>query len=637
MMRTEGLFQNLFRTESDINVKFFSEGLKNTALQQKATRGTLRMKAFSPDELHQYTTWDHEAITTNLQRSISLGPPVPDQTMWLWYAFHYTMQERFACVGPGGTETPTSRLLAGTNNLLKTKFFPFQRMFYLKVQREVDAAILKHRKDTVVANLQKIPQHGTIHKAVAGASFISRPAPHMLMRTAAPQDRFNTNALMTALLESSNEPPVTAENSQGETLVSSTAPQSIARHAKLWQNAIENGRVNLNGLDVQNVAFATTDAEGHLAQIPATSIASSRPGVEVARIPAVHAMRSFAAVPHNPMTSALQTTHELPGGSILDNHQLQANPSQAAPAGYVLTGDVRLFGILPAKLYSSHGTAGNGGTHEIVTLSAPVLLATLFPDLADGDFGAVRFENVQFRYDDGLLLNSQPPGTWLEADMVFEGPFQPIADIMKSVFHQTNPRMHVELCIGVNHNWTTLQMPSNFAISGSLQDISVDFADVVKFTMMGVTINFNTVVTSYPYGEKKEMVFSFFGTAQVKVPGSVVPLSVDYNMAMDGNFIDLSLTLKDEAWQNAFGIHGLALSSVDFGTSFDYKSIRRSTGFRVGAIVVSESTTYNLSGYWNQGEWGLIATVYDVDLEGILSSFSGILGGKLVKVSRGPK
>src|SRR5205823_14643231 len=111
-----------------------------------------------------------------------------------------------------------------------------------------------------------VPQVGTVHVADHKTAFISRPVEHTA-------DAFNTNALLTALLASSDEPPVTADNTAGQTLVDSTAPQNMA-HASLWEDVLRHPVVQVNGVELRNPAFATVDTDGHLAEISAASIAS---------------------------------------------------------------------------------------------------------------------------------------------------------------------------------------------------------------------------------------------------------------------------------------------------------------------------------------------------------------------------
>jgi hypothetical protein len=585
--RTETAWQNLFKTEAKINVNSLQAGL-NPSHQRRSIKGTLQIKALSPTELRKYSVWD--PTTPDLRRPLPLASPaVAKQNLWLWYAFDYHLQTHFKQLGQNNTEAPRSHIL-GSDRKLIAQFYPFQRLFFLRAQREVDGAILSYLERAAVGKVTAKPKSGAIHKTDAGTSFISRPVPlrplvHAVDADAARHTRepdvFNTNALITALLESSDEPPVTVEHSAGQSLVASTAPRNMA-HASLWESALRNETVRVDGVEVHNVAFATVDNEGHLAQISAASVASSQPGVSITRIPTPYAIRNLAVIPPDSSNAPLLTAHGVPGGARFDNRVLQENPAQATPPGYVLTGDIQLFGILPAKLYSFQGTASDGGVHEIVTISDPLPLATLFPDITEGDFGALRFQDVQLRYDDGVALDSKAPGTWLEGDIVFEGALQLVADIMKSVFNQADPKLHVEFFIGMGRNWTTLQMPTDFAISGSLEGISVDFAGLVKFTTLGVTINFNTVIIPSPFAEKKIMSFGFFGSSLVTVPGSIVPLDMDFTMSIDESIVNLNLTLRDDDWQDAFGIEGLTVSQKPITISLTQANRAIAIDYRAG-------------------------------------------------------
>jgi hypothetical protein len=561
-------WQSLF----DIQATLFgslesSINLKQVTQQRKNIKGTLTVKATSAAALKNYVTWDAGALSLRTKKPI--GTSLAEQNQWLWYSFDYDLNLDFK--HHSGVSRPSSLLLAD-NRLLKAKFYPFQRLFYLSVQSRIDRAILSLLRVKTINRNTKQPSSGAIHLADRGSSFISRPIPLRpavlaFNPEAAQQGRgadvFNTSALMTALLASSDEPPVTAENTAGRTLVVSTAPQNMS-HAALWESALRQPIVHVDGVQVSDPAFATIDNNGHLVEISAASISSSEPGIRLTRIPEASALRALSAKPLEPAATPFALAHGLPGGARFDNQVLQANPVQVAPPGYVLTGDIQLFGLLPAKLYSFQGTASDGSVHELVTFADDLSLAKLFPDFTDSEFDSIRFQNVQLRYSDRSTADNPSTGTWLEGDVIFQGALQPIADVLHSTFNQANPKLHMEFLIGMDRNWNTLNMPGNFTIRGSLEAVSVKLADLIEFTTLGVEIHVNKEFDPSPYREYFSFGFGFFGEALVTVPGSIVPLHMDFNMTLDNGTIQLSMQLRNEAWENAFGISGLTVSTGFF-------------------------------------------------------------------------
>lgn len=518
-----------------------------------AIKGCLDVWAATSEELAKYSAWSASTATLRVLETLVPSTTVAKQTSWLWYSFHYDLKTDFGIV-PGLTRS------------FQTQFYPFQRMFYLRVEQALDEAIRTKLKVDAKATARATPAAGAVHKPDVHHAFVSRPiALHPATQSGV--NVFNTSALTRALLESSNEPPVTVENGLNSSFVSSTAPQNMD-HARVWEAALRHGVVNINGIEVRNPAFATIDNEGHQAQISAASLASPQPGVTVTRIPQASAIRKLTVVPRGQETSSLAIVHGAPGGSQFDNRMLQENPIQAVPPGFVLTGDIHLFGLLPAKIYSFQGTASDGGVHEIVTISDPLIIGTLFPSTVNGDFGSLRFENVQFSYNDGITETGLGPGTWFEGDVSFEGPLQPIADVLKNVFHQAVPKLRVAYFVGVNNDWTTLAMMDDFRISGTLDNISVTLGDVVKFTSLTIQIDVNTITTAAPYSKNKKMSYGLIGTALLTVPGSVVPLTMDFRMGLDGHLVLLDLTLQDKAWVDAFGIPGLSVSRLLYTRKF---------------------------------------------------------------------
>jgi hypothetical protein len=358
--------------------------------------------------LKHYKTWD--AGTQSLRKLKPVGPPtLAEQNLWHWYSFDYHLNLHFT----HHSGTPKA-LLLGDNPLLEEKFYPFQRHFYLSIQSRVDRAILSLLRDKTRDTNTKQPHSGVIHLADPKSSFISRPMPlwpavSIFNPEGAEQDRgddvFNTNALMTALLASSDEPPVTTDNTAGPALVVATAPQNMSL-AHLWESALTQPIVQLDGVQLSDPAFATIDDNGHLAEILAASIYSSEPGIRLTRIPEATALRNLAVIPIEPAVTPFTIVHGLPDGTRFGSHILQENPIQAVPPGYVLTGNIQLFGILPAKLYSFHGTASDGSTREVVTIGDELALGKLFTGFTETEFDSIRFQNVQLRYSDRPIDNN---------------------------------------------------------------------------------------------------------------------------------------------------------------------------------------------------------------------------------------
>jgi hypothetical protein len=588
--------------------------------QRRSIKGTLIIRADSAAELKKYETWD--AGTPSLRITKSTGPPLARQNRWLWYAFDYHLDLNFQhhSGSPG-------QLLLGTNRLLKSKFYPFQRLFYLSIQSRIDRGILSLLKAKAAGRSTTKPLRGAIYLPDPKTAFISRPIPSRpagfafnptSVEQAPERDVFNTNALMTALLASSDEPPVTTDNTAGPTFVASTAPQNML-HASVWESALTQPSLRIDGVQLSNLGFATIDNDGHLAEISAASVSSSEPGIRLTRISEASALRNLSAGPIQLAATPFTVVHGLPDGSRFDSPILRENPIQAVPSGYVLTGDIQLYGIIPAKLYSFQGTASDGGVRETVTIADDLPLAQLFPDSTELD--SVSFQNVQLRYSDTPTADNPSTGTWLEGDLIFQGALEPLADVLRSTFGQADPKLHMEFLIGMDRNWNTLEMPGNFSITGSLEGTSVKFGDLVEFTRLGVKIHVNKEYDPSPYREFFSLNFGFFGEALITMPGSIVPLHMDFTMALDEGVIDLSMVLRDPSWENAFGITGLTvsdaclkisrllstnmskLSSIELSTSFTIQSPPATISFDVGAILLSETDLISLRGYYMQGKF----------------------------------
>lgn len=59
---------------------------------------------------------------------------------------------------------------------------------------------------------------------------------------------------------------------------------------------------------------------------------------------------------------------------------------------------------------------------------------------------------------------------------------------------------------------------------------------------------------------KWEFGYGFFGLLDLKVPGTSVPLQVDYHLRKSFQNWVLNLTLRDEEWKDVFGIKDFNVS-----------------------------------------------------------------------------
>lgn len=103
------------------------------------------------------------------------------------------------------------------------------------------------------------------------------------------------------------------------------------------------------------------------------------------------------------------------------------------------------------------------------------------------------------------------------------------------------------------------------------------------------------------YKKVHELSYEFFGTAHMTVPGSTTPLNVNFNLTKDDTLLSLSVTIRDEIWEDAFGVMGLTLSEIRFTAEFDMAHVGQSLVFNFEASLQKGEEFVTLRGFFMKG------------------------------------
>ena len=143
--------------------------------------------------------------------------------------------------------------------------------------------------------------------------------------------------------------PATVTHSAAPGFVTSTAPQSLP-HARIWSQALGGGSVTVDGAEIHQPSFVSLDTNGRMVSVPAAQLSSD--DVTPARISDADALRHISRRAVDTTTSPFEVVNGLPGIRQVTRLVQSSGPQQATPPGFVLTGDLQLFGSIPAKLYT---------------------------------------------------------------------------------------------------------------------------------------------------------------------------------------------------------------------------------------------------------------------------------------------
>ncbi|KAK6331789.1 hypothetical protein TWF718_002330 [Orbilia javanica] len=411
------------------------------------------------------------------------------------------------------------------------------------------------------------------------------PSPPPVALDVTPNEKtaiFLTPAI-SALLATSTEPPVTlvttsvsapvvtAQSIPPDQLPTADVLNEIASHADDDEELI----IEVNGTEISDISLVYTDADGKEAFVP------------VEKIP------DFLA-------------------------------GEALPSGFVLSGKLKkLYGIIPgARLYINYGTAVSHITwvEQYVKVADSLSLGKLIPSFSDNeDLNAIQLENIQLSYISGMTLKTTP-GVWLDTDVVFSGPLQPVSDVLRDVFGQTRPALHMKAYVSTVPNWKKVPKPQGLNVWGMLENISVKIGSM-EVTTLGVQITAAKEIIHVP---KLKQVWrfgwGFLGTALMHLPGSVTPLEMTLLVQQSNGFISLDLdVVGDLPWEDALGIRDFDIRNVEMHAVIPTTSPNmKNVTFGITALMTFGDLDFYISGSHAPNETKLTAWLRNFTLDDLI-------------------
>ncbi|KAK6329938.1 hypothetical protein TWF718_003365 [Orbilia javanica] len=356
----------------------------------------------------------------------------------------------------------------------------------------------------------------------------------------------------------------------------------------------------INGTELRNVTFVTINSHGNI--VPVTQGGQDDLG----------APDPTASLPNYPKKTEGQQPSEVPAQKT---------------DRYALAGDISLFGLIPAKMhiYQGSATADFPFSEAVYLQEAAFSLGTLLPDLQGSPIDVISLQKPYFTYSEHMFGLQNPPGLRFEVDMVFQGALQPISDIFRDFFGQVRPALHVSTYLGRYRSWVHPMLPMNLTFRGSLDHCSVKIADILEFTTIGVEIS--TYKQTMQDGTSSwNLGYGFFGKLNLTVPGSIVPLKVEYLLREYSGTFMLFLELTDDEWVDVFGIKGLNLNLVQFSAQFGNLNAKANIELMVEAAFQLKNTSVVLTGFYSKEEYYLEAFVGNLTLQEVGELFNKITG-----------
>ncbi|KAI1858009.1 uncharacterized protein JN550_012902 [Neoarthrinium moseri] len=278
-------------------------------------------------------------------------------------------------------------------------------------------------------------------------------------------------------------------------------------------------------------------------------------------------------------------------------------------------GDMKLFGLIPSKiyLYEHVGSILHPYNEEIrITPDGSLSLGTFMPSLKGSEWDMIALENPILGFQEEVMLDgitSRMNGLYFETDLVFRGALQPVSDFLHEFFQQQKPAIRFSAWLGETRDYARpLSLPS-FVLRGSLEHVSVNVLDILTFRQIGVELSGYKTYNLDKRGSSWQFEYGFFGNLDLNVPGSVVPLQVQYYLRKSFNGWLLQLRLQDDEWNDIFGIKDLkasfpryfqSLSDVRLEAQIRTSSEQKQLSVGVEANLQLRKTKFGVRGYYSK-------------------------------------
>jgi hypothetical protein len=181
-----------------------------------------------------------------------------------------------------------------------------------------------------------------------------------------------------------------------------------------------------------------------------------------------------------------------------------------------------------------------------------ITIGDVFKSLKDTRFDAVTLRNTLLVFLGKDINEFKKAGVWFETDVEFRGILQPISDALKTIFGQERPGIHLSAHLGLKFEPDNSLVADGFTFRGSIEGVMAKFGPLVQFRNVGIEISV----------KNSDINWGFVGSMDLKVPNSVVPLVLDYQLFPDTETCRMAMALrKNEKWHDVFG-SGINVSDI---------------------------------------------------------------------------
>ena len=325
--------------------------------------------------------------------------------------------------------------------------------------------------------------------------------------------------------------------------------------------------------------------------------------------------------------------------------------------GFVGVGEIELFGQpgLIARFETWEGPPPPG---VVVRPDTPVSVerASLADDfhfsliifaLLDTAFDDIIFRNVSVFHQNYQFEVTKRIGWHFSADLVIDESCGGLRDLLSKTLGVDEPTLSVYAFLGTSGGWDEPPSLHSFTLEGVFAGIVFKPMGGIILSRIGVRLfGIRTLKFDPDPCMALEFGFSVFGSMDVDVPDSIVPLSLDYEIQEYSGTVSLGAIVN--VWKNPLGIdrftvsiqfedaetrqtsHLLQLMNTSFSASFALSSPWKSFVFSVSADFMYKDVLASFEGsYAPGGSFDMSASIRDVRLNTIDTLFEYIANSHL--------
>ena len=240
--------------------------------------------------------------------------------------------------------------------------------------------------------------------------------------------------------------------------------------------------------------------------------------------------------------------------------------------GFVLHGQVRLFGsTVVGNLEKWTGPPPEDvvvgldpPSIERVTVPGDFRMSTLVSLLQGTQFDDIIFRNVAFYHQNYAFDKTKSIGWHFNADWVIDSSCGHLYEILTQVLQVDKPLLSVHASFGDQpQRWNAPLGIHSLILEGVFPNLMTSPVSGLILTSIGVML---LGIRGFSYTPQPHSTLSFgfdiFGKMKLDVPGSILPLALEYQMGFTGETINLSAEIPDGKWNDALGVKGMLASCI---------------------------------------------------------------------------